>query len=265
MAGIRGKKDLGNRRNITNSRKKSIKKRKKGGRTLFLFFLFLMFIGIIATLSMTVFFGIKNITVKGNEKYTQDEIIQATGIKTGDNLFRINAKAAQDNVLAKFTYIGSMKISKKLPDTLLLEVQEVKPSYKVDAVGSCLLLDSSSKVLETVTDSQNYNIPEVVGYDISGYSVGQTLLLKNGNKPQIVFDILNSLLDNKIDKIKFVDIKDEYDIKLNYDRKIKIYLGNSQKMQQKIEFLKSILEKIHESETGTIDLRDTSKAFFKPE
>jgi cell division protein FtsQ len=74
-----------------------------------------MFIGIIATLSMTVFFGIKNINVIGNDRYTQSEISEAAAIKTGENLFRVNIKAAQENILARFPYIGNLKITRKLP------------------------------------------------------------------------------------------------------------------------------------------------------
>ena len=56
-----------------------------------LFIVLLILVGVI--LSLTVLFPINNITAKGSSKYTAEQIISSSGIKTGDNLFISSVKA----------------------------------------------------------------------------------------------------------------------------------------------------------------------------
>ena len=240
-------------------------KKRKGRKKVFIFFLFVMFIGIALTLSLTVFFMIENITVNRKKKYTQKDITDLIDIQKGENLFRIDTKAAKQSVENALPYVHNVTVKRKLPATLLIEVKESKPAYKIDIDhGHCILLDERSKVLEYCEFSEDYVMLEVVGLNYSGYQVGKTLEEADENKVNTVFDILQILLDNNIENIKFIDIRNESDMRMNYKGNIRILLGDSQKLEEKILFLKGILEKIHDSETGVIDIKNTQKAFFRP-
>ena len=60
---------------------------------------FLVIVAIIFV--MSVFFKITKIEVRGNSLYSADEIIAASGIEKGDNLFFINRIAAGSRVVVK--------------------------------------------------------------------------------------------------------------------------------------------------------------------
>lgn len=61
---------------------------------------------------MSVFFKVSRIEVKGNSIYTADEVIKASGIETGDNLFFINGIAAGSRVAVKLPYVDSVQINR---------------------------------------------------------------------------------------------------------------------------------------------------------
>ena len=42
------------------------------------------------TVGATVFFRVETVVVSGNSRYTQEEVVAASGIETGDNLFQMN-------------------------------------------------------------------------------------------------------------------------------------------------------------------------------
>ena len=70
------------------------------------------------TVGATVFFQVEQVVVTGNNRYTQEEIVAATGIQTGDNLFRMNKFAIQDHVLEEMPYLEDILIRRKLPSTI---------------------------------------------------------------------------------------------------------------------------------------------------
>lgn len=72
----------------------------------------------------TVFFQVETVVVTGNQRYTQEEIVQATGIEVGDNLFRMNKYDIYDKVVEQLPYIEEIRIRRGLPSTILVTVTE---------------------------------------------------------------------------------------------------------------------------------------------
>lgn len=76
------------------------------------------------TVGATVFFQVEQVEVSGNARYTQEEIVACTGIKSGDNLFRMNKFAIQDHVKEEMPYIEEILIRRRLPSTITVAVTE---------------------------------------------------------------------------------------------------------------------------------------------
>jgi len=51
--------------------------------------------------AMSIFFRVSKVEVEGNEDYTDAQIVEATGIDTGDNLFFLNRIGAISRMLAR--------------------------------------------------------------------------------------------------------------------------------------------------------------------
>ena len=98
---------------------------KKRGRFGFLYKM-LSVIAIVAAVFMgaTVFFRVERVEVTGNIRYDAAQIEQASGVVHGDNLFRLNKYDTAARIRRTLPYVESVNIRRRLPDTLVLNVNE---------------------------------------------------------------------------------------------------------------------------------------------
>ena len=118
-------------------------------------FQFLCGIAVVVALTMgaTVFFQVESIEVSGNQRYTQEEIIQATGIQMGDNLFHLNKYAIYDQVGQSLPYIETIQIRRGLPNTIRVNITEW------DAVAE-ILPNENPEQLVWESDPEQEEAPE---------------------------------------------------------------------------------------------------------
>lgn len=72
----------------------------------------------------TVFFRVETVEVTGNQRYTREEIIEASGIRTGDNLYALNKVRIDRRIRTRLPYVGELSINRSLPSTIRIDVTE---------------------------------------------------------------------------------------------------------------------------------------------
>lgn len=95
----------------------------------------------------SVFFRVREIEVVGSSRYSADEILALSDVELGDELYGIGKKNFA-GVYDKLAYIKSIKISRKLPSTLVIGVTTDEPYYVCNIYGEDFLLSSDLRVLE---------------------------------------------------------------------------------------------------------------------
>ena len=93
-------------------------------------------VAVALTMGATVFFQVETVAVTGNSRYSQEEIIQATGIQTGDNLFRMNKFQIAHQVLHCLPYVEEITIRRSLPSTIVITVKEWDAVARIEAPGA---------------------------------------------------------------------------------------------------------------------------------
>ncbi|MCD8143136.1 MAG: FtsQ-type POTRA domain-containing protein [Clostridiales bacterium] len=142
----------------TERTRKHQSKRKNGGNLngLYLVISVVLILAVILGGSI-VFFKINAIQVEGNVHYTEEEIVDASGVNLGDNLLLTRDTTVVARLLTQLPYVSSVTLSHKLPDTLVITVAESDAQAAIyDGSGSWWLMDSSGKLLELLgsgTDS----------------------------------------------------------------------------------------------------------------
>ncbi|MCI9352559.1 MAG: FtsQ-type POTRA domain-containing protein [Lawsonibacter sp.] len=81
-------------------------------------------VGVALTVGATVFFRVETISVSGNRRYTEEDIIAASGIELGDNLYALNKVRIGRNIRTLLPYIGELSITRSLPSTIVIRVVE---------------------------------------------------------------------------------------------------------------------------------------------
>ena len=67
---------------------------------------------------------VETISVSGNRRYTEEDIIVASGIELGDNLYALNKVRIGRNIRTLLPYIGELSITRSLPSTIVIRVVE---------------------------------------------------------------------------------------------------------------------------------------------
>lgn len=217
-------------------RQKDTKRRKKRNK-LRKFFIWLSVAIVIAAvgvvLSLTAFFGIENITVSGNSRYTEEEILNQCIINTGENLFLADTKSASEMLELNLPYIYTAEIKRKLPSTIELVITEAEPSYYIENKDKTfILLDDNFKVLET--GGEKGSGIAVKKAKVTEASAGRQIVFEDGDTGECLKKLSQAVRDNYIDEITAIysnNISDNYVV---YDNRIEFKLGTCDDLEHKI-------------------------------
>lgn len=252
--------------NRTNQRRKKIRRKKIIIRTL----LGLIFLCVGVVLALTLFFNINKIVISGDKVYSDKEIIEASGIEKGDNLIFLSKSALDEEISSELAYVGSVKIKRRLPSTLEIVVTKTDAYMAVAKDGYYIILDRNGKVLEKDLETVGENIILANLGEIETINVGEIITLKE----EKVFTKLNSLLEEcenvGITDISMLDLSDIYNIKLVYQGRITLELGETDKnnLGSKLALGKAAIDKQDEENNmyrGTINLTVDGKGYWSEE
>ena len=92
---------------------------------------------------ISIFFKVdKNkIIVSGNEKYSVNAILEASGIQDGDKLLTFNRAKTAGKIIGKLPFVENVRFGIKLPDTVYIEITEIEVGYAAeDTTGAWWLI-----------------------------------------------------------------------------------------------------------------------------
>lgn len=162
------------------------KNKGKSGKKAFLTALVCL-IGIVLVLRYAVF-SVRQIDVIGNSEVSNEDVIQASGIRTGDNILTLNEKNVAERIGSDYRLLFRY-LEKDLPNRVTISVREREACCWVTYCGIFYELDKNRMVLnETENRSQiSGELTEVKGLRIqSGCYRGQTMLLSSSEQ-QLAF------------------------------------------------------------------------------
>jgi len=152
---------------------RSRKRRRSRGRLGPLFKLLCLLTLVVAlTAGATVFFRVEQVVVTGNSRYTQEEIVEVTGIEKGDNLYGWNKFAIAQRLRQTLPYIGEVTIRRALPSTILITVVEWDAVARIEPPSAQELLALQGE-LEEETPAQKDAGEDTSSGDTSGDTSGE--------------------------------------------------------------------------------------------
>ena len=101
-----------------------------------------------AFIAYKLLFVISDISVEGNTTYTADEIIAASGVKSGDNLYSFSSRTAERLMKKKCPYVKSLKVERAIPNRIKFTVEEEKAEFAAQIYGRYFILSGELCVLE---------------------------------------------------------------------------------------------------------------------
>lgn len=188
-------------------------------------------------------FNIKNIEVKGNNKLTKEEIISLSQIQLEENTFKLVKNKVEKSVKQN-SYIENVKVHRKLPDTVIIEVEERIPTYMIAFANAYAYINNQGYFLEISKDK--IEVPLITGYSTKEEEIqeGSRLCLEDLQKLESVLQIVKAAESNELSSlITKINIsnKQDYILELKSEKK-SVHIGNTTNLSTKMLYIKSIIE-----------------------
>ena len=167
------------RRAAQHKKNKKKKKANASFRKLAKLILALAVLGGAAALSLTVLFPVGRCVAEGETRYTANQFAEAMGIgETKMNLFTADKAALARKVHAALPYAHIVKISRRLPGTLHLAVEERAPAFAQQQDKLYWLLTQDGRLLGTA-DEMPAGLMPITGAALLNPVAGHMVKWKN--------------------------------------------------------------------------------------
>lgn len=259
------KKNEKNKRNIKiiNNNQKRQSKRIVKKIIVSFFGIIAIIIAIVVFALVAPIFNITQIDVTGTNHVSKENVINLSGIKTGENIFKINKKNI--NSIKENSYIDSAEFKRKLPSTVQINITERIIKYQINVINSYIYIDKNGYILENSTVKKE--VPIIVGLKIDANKLLDLKRLDTDNLKEInninkIADAAKSIeIENIISTIN-IENKEEYIIYIESQNK-KIYIGDAENLTNKMLYVKKILEN-EKDKTGSIFVNGDISGGFRP-
>lgn len=299
--------DIQNRVLRNKPRAKNEGKEKKRRKRLSAYIVYYVIFGILAAvilgvLSTTVLFNLSKYRITGDTVYSEQQVIDATGVSIGDNLILMDAGAVRERLIETLPYVDKVEVSRNI-FTCALDIK-LNPATAVANVSKndvYYLVSENGRIMDAELKKPDKNCVVVTGFDPEYAASGDFLSVtdegsrnmlskllravktydeiddENEYEAQQKYDSVFALIDlcKTLDissHIKTIDITSIYAIKLSYDNKLTLELGDMTDAKLKLTVAKNLIDKGEfDGEKGTLILSQLSenaynmKVTFRPE
>lgn len=256
------KQDEARRKKLNREEQKRAKKIKKIKFFLKIFIIIGLISGSITFALVSPIFNISNITVAQNNKVATDTIVSLSTLKNGENIFKFYNKYIE-NKIKENPYIESVKIKRKLPATVEIEVKERVAKYAVDYMGKYAYINTQGYILEISDNNEKLPIIQGATTKEDEFVPGKRLNTEDLNRLEDVIKIMHSMKESGLDsKVTSIDInnKNEYSIYLEEEKK-RVHLGDTTNLNNKMLYVQAITEQVKGTEGDIFVNGDINNGF----
>ncbi|MBQ6119520.1 MAG: FtsQ-type POTRA domain-containing protein [Clostridia bacterium] len=254
----------GDRVRISAERRKKKKKRRDA---FVITVMVLMLIAVAVVLCTTVFFKASEVIVNNQmEMYSEEIIIDASGLKPGDNMFTANLDKAASAIEKALPYIHVANVRRKWPNAFFIDAEYTDTVLAVRKGGAYIYIDADGKVLETDVAQPEETAAVVNGAFADSAVPGNPVVFTDEKALNNLMIVVAAVTENGVRNVTGYDISNPTDITIEIDRRIEVKLGSVSTVAGKMEFGKEVIAK-NTVEGATdrlvIDLTANAKAFVR--
>lgn len=208
--------------------------------------------------STTSFMAVKAIEVEGDTRYTDEEIIAASGIYVGESLLVVNKVEAHNTILAAFPYLDAVDVGNASFSTIRIQVRETPVMGVVETSAGYMVLGENNHALELITDETALptGAVRIRGAALVNETVGQPLLEERALN--VCATLLVAARENGLTDLTLIDLTERTNICLMWKDQIQVVLGNESNLPLQIKALKGVLPTLlgnnGEGATGRLDM-----------
>ena len=228
----------------------------------------LVMIFLVGVLVMSLFFRVNEIEVINASDYTDQEIVSASGIEKGVNLFFVDRFSAASMIFADLPYMDTVSITREMPDKIIIQAEGSAPAAYIRWDDEYWFIDRKGKMLGDTTALKAAALPEVRNLEPLTAIVGQEMIVEGINESRLAYtaELIPALQgEGIIDKISWIDVKDPANPAVFYDGRLTVYYGEMEDTAFKTALLRSAAEQMSKDDSGTLRYAGGSNWTFSPD
>ena len=218
-----------------------------------------------AVLALTLFFKVESVEVTGNSRYSAQEIQDACGVSLGDNLYLLSKPDMVQRLHQQLPYIDEVRITRRLPNTLCVQVTEFSTVYAVEQEGTVWLLTSGGKIVETA--AERGDVPLIDGCELLAPSLSGdvSFALELQNRQESLFALLTALESAELTEgVRAIHLGDPTVLTMDYTERFSVEMPYSADYPRLLRYLTLVIEELETNLTGVIDLTRDGEPHFRP-
>ena len=188
------------------------------------------------------FFKVKTVSVEGASKYSEDLLIIKSGIIAGENLYSYSEKDIEEKLMLNYPYISNVKLKRRWPDKITIQVSEDTAAYVTEIYGETLILSESLRILENPDiNADSVELCKLILPDIDRALVG--------NAPVFTIDsgyiltALKAIRESELaDRKTKIDLRNKFSISFLMGNMYKVKCGDINDLDLKLTMTEKILE-----------------------
>lgn len=219
----------------------------------------LTLVAVVAALvfGVAVFFQVNTFEIHGNENYSQEAVIVASGIDLGDSILLVDKSKTASAITTQLPYVQHVVVTRRLPGTVIIEVTEGHPVASLQSeYEEFWLIDKDGKLMEQVSEDRAGSVTRLIGPSALLPVAGEQVQLSEENQERldVALQILEQLERYGLtEQIVTIDVSQLYNIVMYYTDRFEIQLGSTEELDYKIKYLAYALESLTDK-SGLIDL-----------
>lgn len=241
--------------------------RKKKKRSLFAPISILLVV-VAIVFGMGVFFRVQEIEVRGSVSYTDDEVIEASGIGIGDNLFFINRISASSRIFSRLPFVEEAGIERVLPNKLIITVDESFALAYVNWEGQKWMMTGNCKMLGTGSDADVEGLIHVLNVTPVDPKAGEimTVDVSESLKLSYLQTLLHGMQQTEmIPDVADLDMGNPANPTFRYLDRFTVKMGGNDNTDYKLRMLLSAVAQMESDITGTVDLSEGTSVHVSPD
>lgn len=232
---------------------------------------------------LSPYFNIKKIIARESPHYSDKTLIEASGIRSGLNGFRLVFEGmgkvyflrigiAERAIIETCPYVKTAKVKFIIPSTVSIEVEERIASAVLSVNGTNMLIDKEGYLLELNADTEKANLPVIRGINPDSFVLGEKIeisekILLSAFK---VFDTIREVDDMNQEKlltyVDYVDVGNVDNVGFSLQSRVMVNLGTTEDLHYKINAARTIFTtNIKKTERGRLDFSTGANPVFTPE
>ncbi len=236
------------------------KKRKSRAKRRMIVFLFLLVCGaaIFAVLKAPVF-NVKTVYCVGQSSLKEADILKLADVSTGKNIFSTNIRAVKKR-LASNPEIAESNVRRIFPNKIKIWVKEAKTVAYIEKDGRKLLMDQNGQIIKILSGEEAKNLPKaarIEGIEIASEIPGEYIASSDDQRAAQLFECVGNLSTlDMLDKVNLINFENLSDIKIDYENRLFMMLGDYENLEYKLKFVKKVIgDNISEYEKAPFDYR----------